>query len=886
MAERADSGPSRGPALAWQPHALSHAQPQSLPPSHSFEGNDGRIAPGFYHPHPQQHQQPGPSTQPMPPGGGVGGGHFQHHAASQQRQQQQQQQTYPNSADFDSFLSSSAASLPHGAGGSAWYGDFPGSAGGQGSLDNFALGPPGYQGLGIQQPHQPPAQQQQHQHHQAQGFDAGWMQYQHGGPAAGQAQQSAPHPQWQQQQQQQQQVQWQPPASMASSQSSGSSGREDLHSRASGENEALLFLQPPGSSEAHMLQQSNDDALAWLNAQQQHQQSPSAFGAPPQASMQRSRRPDPLHITTEMRTNGNGPGANGHEGGSGSGDLSNVPLAFTPMPQDSRTPRGPYSSSHPDARNDHPHHLAPAFNYMVPPSYGQEQPQQLQPQSTGGYPHPPGSVPMSASGSGGPFDRPDTSSSSGHAATPHSLPSAMGPGPSNFGQLEHQQQHPHAQGHGYPHQSPASFQQSPLQFSSGSELPGSAMKQEQGYPAFFGQPPPNDGGSGGPGNFGQHLGGGSGDMSSHVDFARYGGGGASSSDMGLPGPHAMQQHFGEPARRESDPTRLSMAMANTQLAPPPRELPHGTTPTIIEEEEDGPVSLRHARPGTSSRQASRPQVDLEQQRASFFAAQQLNSHQQIQVQRPQPSGPSAPTVLQRRYKPAVRPSTYQQLSTMNLDEEEQRLRRDPSSTGSDTFETLIDEMIRHYITSPSRLGLGERTVLIMTSKVAQKSYGAEKRFLCPPPMVLLIGSSWWHACRDPSVLGLQAAARSRGGGAPTTLIPPRVNIGMSGESNSQEGVLEWATSSGRLIDVGNPSSEMAVSGRCIGKQLYITDIDEKRRNCETLVRVSVPGRSAVDAVHLGTFASKPIKIISKPSKKRQSNRNAERELRRASRPRP
>ncbi len=76
---------------------------------------------------------------------------------------------------------------------------------------------------------------------------------------------------------------------------------------------------------------------------------------------------------------------------------------------------------------------------------------------------------------------------------------------------------------------------------------------------------------------------------------------------------------------------------------------------------------------------------------------------------------------------------------------------------------------------------------------------------------------------------------------PTVLSPPRVTINISGEPGIQDGALEWASSSGRLIDVGNPSSEMAISGRCIGKQLYISDVDEKRRHVEALVSISVPG---------------------------------------------
>lgn len=230
--------------------------------------------------------------------------------------------------------------------------------------------------------------------------------------------------------------------------------------------------------------------------------------------------------------------------------------------------------------------------------------------------------------------------------------------------------------------------------------------------------------------------------------------------------------------------------------------------------------------------------------------------------------------LARRNRPNLRPTTYQQYTNINMNAlEEQQLR--------DTEDCLpyIDDIIFNYLSTPSRLGLGERTVMVMTSKVAQKSYGAEKRFLCPPPMVLLVGSSWWSACKQSSSLTSQGGINSSviEDSAPTVLTPPRLSISMSGEGTAapQDGVLEWATSNGKLIDTDNPSSEFAISGRSIGRQLFINDSDEKRRHCEALVHLTVPAAIASDRRPLGVFASKPIKVISKPSKKRQSTRNSE-----------
>ncbi|KAG9052156.1 hypothetical protein FS842_010403 [Serendipita sp. 407] len=195
----------------------------------------------------------------------------------------------------------------------------------------------------------------------------------------------------------------------------------------------------------------------------------------------------------------------------------------------------------------------------------------------------------------------------------------------------------------------------------------------------------------------------------------------------------------------------------------------------------------------------------------------------------------------------------------------------PSPTsGTPEIAQYIRPVLRQYMETRNRIGFGERTVIVMASKVAQKSYGQERRFLCPPPTAIMIGNSWWTE----SALG-RDDRRS-----------PRVTISISGESVPPESSIEWLSTSGKTVEPGeappepSPYAQDDISafqdgvngsdsrntqtyiGRAVGKQLFISD--ERQKKVEALVKVVAPGIEDETERVVGIFPSKPIKVISKP----------------------
>ncbi|XP_046712519.1 recombining binding protein suppressor of hairless-like protein [Silurus meridionalis] len=137
----------------------------------------------------------------------------------------------------------------------------------------------------------------------------------------------------------------------------------------------------------------------------------------------------------------------------------------------------------------------------------------------------------------------------------------------------------------------------------------------------------------------------------------------------------------------------------------------------------------------------------------------------------------------------------------------------------------------------------DQSVLILHARVAQKSYGNEKRFFCPPPCVYLCGTGW-------------------------NLLK---ESGLDDSSGRVWGYMGLDGSPGTQADNFKLSFEEQTERRMFAcaKTLYISDTD-KRKHFRLLLRLFHSGGQEI-----GSFQSGLIKVISKPSQKRQSMKNAD-----------
>lgn len=160
---------------------------------------------------------------------------------------------------------------------------------------------------------------------------------------------------------------------------------------------------------------------------------------------------------------------------------------------------------------------------------------------------------------------------------------------------------------------------------------------------------------------------------------------------------------------------------------------------------------------------------------------------------------------------------------------------DPLHKGQYKDQRLTREAMSNYLRDRA-----DQVLVILHAKVAQKSYGNEKRFFCPPPCIYLFGSGWKRKKEE---------MESEGGTEEESQVCSFMGIG----SSEQEMV------------------QLNLEGKnyCAAKTLYISDSD-KRKHFLLSVKVFYGNGQSV-----GLFHSNRIKVISKPSKKKQSLKNAD-----------
>lgn len=160
---------------------------------------------------------------------------------------------------------------------------------------------------------------------------------------------------------------------------------------------------------------------------------------------------------------------------------------------------------------------------------------------------------------------------------------------------------------------------------------------------------------------------------------------------------------------------------------------------------------------------------------------------------------------------------------------------------------LTREAMKYYLENKSQFDM---RLIILHAKVAQKSYGNEKRFFCPPPCIYLQENGWKRK--------QQQVFRDTKSDQSSQLCAYIGIGGNSGEENYQQ------------LDFSNKDY-------CAAKTLFISDSD-KRKHFMLTVKLFYPtyqpnGKPA--PVDIGIFHSQRIKVISKPSKKKQSLKNTD-----------
>ncbi|GAA5820719.1 hypothetical protein JCM11251_003127 [Rhodosporidiobolus azoricus] len=231
---------------------------------------------------------------------------------------------------------------------------------------------------------------------------------------------------------------------------------------------------------------------------------------------------------------------------------------------------------------------------------------------------------------------------------------------------------------------------------------------------------------------------------------------------------------------------------------------------------------------------------------------------------------------QQQHQQSARPTRRQQQNPHQRQHPQQQPY--PASTDAEQAKSRLEQEIRAYLRAENRLELGEKTVVVMSPKIAQRSYGTEKRLLAPPPMALLLGSSWWSTLDSHPCLTLAAAQSGRLPSPPSPLsratLPPEIFISISTDKEplKHAASLSWMAPEGKLVLDREEDDAPPISGRAVSKSLAVSVPGELNKDVSTTVRTVVsiaePGAGDVAGRVWAMVPGRPITVISKPSKKK------------------
>ncbi|XP_047737760.1 recombining binding protein suppressor of hairless isoform X3 [Hyalella azteca] len=225
------------------------------------------------------------------------------------------------------------------------------------------------------------------------------------------------------------------------------------------------------------------------------------------------------------------------------------------------------------------------------------------------------------------------------------------------------------------------------------------------------------------------------------------------------------------------------------------------------------------------------QQQQQQQHPALTQHQTIPQHPQHPAQHhPSVSGPPSLPHHHPHLLPPVMPALHTPPSPLPT----------PSPPHYERYTTMKEQRLTREAMQRYLNERGDQTLVILHAKVAQKSYGNEKRFFCPPPCIYLFGDGWQRK---------------------------RHEIARTASSEHDAQLCAF-------IGIGNSDQDMQqldLNGKhyCAAKTLFISDSDKRKH---FLLSVKMFWGSGTD---IGVFHSRRIKVISKPSKKKQSLKNAE-----------